>query len=274
MTTYVLRILILTAGLTLTTLCAVAQPPQARPGIDDLLAKLPSGRLDESDLWNLESQPVDLRTIPALKATFQSSTEKRERQWIAGTLLRLGERAGPYFDFLAGYATEAIDDRTPSFIKYDSNGHSIRAEFSAAFENWCALNGKDPRAVATIQFLEYPKDVLVLAQVDDPRARDLFRRGLESPNVLVVAYSVQGLARLHDSAALSLVARVLERLPSEERYAVSRELPWFETPEAAALMERVMPDRRARDYERNMVQQQRLDELKRVLTRTGSAAHK
>jgi HEAT repeat protein len=272
MTRHILRIL--TAALALTGFYAMAQAPPARSTIDELLATLRSDRLDASDLWKLESQPTDSRTIPALKAAFQSRTEKGAKQRIAATLLRLGERAGPYFDFLAGYATEAIEDRTPSFIKYDSSGHSVRGQFSAAFENWCAQNAKDMRAVAAIQIHDYPEDLLMLAQADDPRARDLFRRGLESPNELVVAFSVQGLGRLQDIAALPLIAKALQDLPVDARNAVALQLPWFERPEADGLMERLLPDPKLRDYVTSQIRQQRLIEIKRVLSRTGSTTQK
>ena len=43
----------------------------------------------------------------------------------------------------------------------------------AAFENWCAQNGKDPKSIAALQIGVYPESVLALAKVQDPRATAL-----------------------------------------------------------------------------------------------------
>ena len=188
---------------------------------------------------------------------------------LAVTLLRLGEKASRYFEFLAGYAREAIEDRSPFFAKYDSNGRAIRGEFSAEFENWCARNGKDPRAIAAIQLGGQPEDVLMLAKAQDQRALELFRRGLDSPNPGVLGYSVQGLARLQDINSIPLIAGAADRLPSSERLAIAMQLPWYSRPEAEPLVRRLVPDRGLRDSLNAQVQKQQFDELTRTLRRQG-----
>jgi hypothetical protein len=185
---------------------------KAQDGLSELLARLASGPSDRSILYALERQPPDPRTMPALKSAFERGKTTEEKQWIAATLLRLGENSSVYFDYLAGLAKEAIEDRTPFFGKYDNTGHSIRGEFDPGFLNWCAQNGKDPKAVAGVQISVYLNDVAILAYAQDPRAVELLRLGLESTNVLVVAYSVEGLGRLHDLAALPLIAKAFDRL--------------------------------------------------------------
>ncbi|HLK63472.1 MAG TPA: hypothetical protein VKU19_08530 [Bryobacteraceae bacterium] len=249
---------------------AVAQDrPSGSVRVDELLTRLNNAKLVQADLWDIESQPPDPRTTTALKNAFGSRTNKNERQWIAATLLRLGKQDSSYFEFLAGYATEAIEDRVPALLKYDSGGHAIRGEFSPLFEDWCAKNGKDPRKIAAIEFEDHPADVLVLAQANDGRSRDIFRRGIASPNALVVAYCVQGLGRLHDSNSLPLLEQSLERFPSDEQSTISTELPWFESAEADRLMARFIPDSGIRKFHHDNFRRWHEIELKRVLSRTG-----
>ncbi|MEO8368838.1 MAG: hypothetical protein ABI806_06540 [Candidatus Solibacter sp.] len=148
--------------------------------------------MDQATLWQLEAQPVDPRAAQTLRAAFERRTAKSERQRIAASLIRLGEKSAVYFEFLTGYAKAAINDRTPFFEKVDAEGNPVRGEFSAEFENWCAQNQKNPRDVAASQLGAQLEDVKVLAEVADPRAGDIFRRGLESPNPRIVAYSNSG----------------------------------------------------------------------------------
>jgi len=253
---------------------AMAAISRAESSLESLLARLSEGPLDRAVLWQIEGHMPDARTIPALRKEFEKREVKQERQWIAATLLRLGEKSDRYFEFLSSYAKQAIDDRTPFFEKVDAQGRSIRGEFSAEFENWCALNHKDPRAVAAVELGTYPIDVVILAETEDPRANGLFRRGLESPNPGVVAYCAQGLARLQDLSALPLIAAAAERFAPGDRTAVAKQLPWYSRQEAEQLFARLVPIDSYRQHYRGEVQIAKSLELKRVLSRNGTAAEK
>jgi hypothetical protein len=255
-------------------LCISVRPGLGQDELSKLLERLTTNTLDVSVLYSLEGQPPDARTIPALAAAFEQKELKKEKQWVAATLLRLGEKSDRYFDFLAGYAREAVEDRTPSFERYDANGRAIRGQFSAEFENWCAQNGKDPRAVTAIQLGVYPEDVLMLAKAQDQRALDLFKQGLDSPNPGVVGYSVQGLARLQDITAIPLIARTAERLPIGARGIIAMQLPWYSRPEAEPLIARLVPDQGLRDSLKREVQMQQFAELSRALRRQGKPPSK
>jgi len=241
--------------------------------VETLLVRLGTQPLDLHSLYALEAHPPDPRIIPALEQTFDSRNDKSEKQEIAVTLLRLGDRPAKLFEFLAGYARIAVEDRTPLFMDFDGNGRAIRGRFSAEFDNWCKLNAQDPKTIAARQIGEYPKDVLFLARSQDPRANAIFREGLESPYPNVVAYSVQGLGRLQDTTALPLVAKACERLRGGQ-IAVAMELPWYGTREAEALMERLVPDRKGRDFLTRQVQQMRVIELKEALSRASAPNQK
>jgi hypothetical protein len=242
---------------------------KARDGLTELLARLVSDPSDRSILYSLEREPPDPRTMPALRSAFERGKTTEEKQSIAATLLRLGENSSEYFDYLAGLAKEAIEDRTPFFIKYDNAGNSIQGQFDPGFQNWCAENHKDPRAVAGVQAGVYLNDVRILAYAQDSRAVELLRQGLESTNVWVVAYSVEGLGRLHDVAALPLIAKALDRVKTGDWTAVAEPLSWFRTPEAERLLDRFIPDPLMRDVTRRQIQMMQLSETNSVLQRMG-----
>lgn len=246
-----------------------------RIGQDDLSGLLVGLRDSQFDLGVvsiLERHPPDPRIMPALEEAFDRRKAKEEKQEIAGTIIRLGNQSAKYFDFLAGYARTAVEDRTPFFMDFDGNGREIRGRFSAEFENWCALNHADPKATAAKQ-LGYPQDVLFLARIHDSRATELFLKGLESPYPNVVGFSVQGLGRLQDPAAIPLIEKACERLRGGQG-AIAMELPWFGTPEAEALMERLMPDPKHREFEIQQVNRLRLIELRQALSRAGVGSQK
>ncbi len=88
--------------------------------VDRLLNQLKNVPLDKTVLYSLEAHSSD-RILPALRAAFDGRGDKREKQEIAATLLRLGERSDKYFEFLAVYARASVEDRAPLFQRYDSS---------------------------------------------------------------------------------------------------------------------------------------------------------
>jgi hypothetical protein len=138
---------------------------------------------------------------------------------------------------------------------------------SYQFEKWCRENHRDPKEVAGLQFSRYPEDVWFLAHAQDARAADLLKRGLDSPNPLVVYYSAKGLALLQDSAALSSVVQSCERFPGSTAYFVAGALAYYFTPEADLAMERLVEDPRLRaGYKRDALRM-RAEETDRKLAR-------
>lgn len=234
--------------------------------VDRLLNQLKNVPLDKAVLYSLEAHSSD-RILPALRAAFDGRGDKREKQEIAATLLRLGERSDKYFEFLAVYARASVEDRAPLFQKYDFSGRAMKGAFSDDFKNWCSQNGKDPAVIAGLQLREYPEDLLILVEAQDRRALKLFRVGLDSPNPLVVAYCVQGLGRLAELSALPLIAKAYERLPHTDGSVIARQLPWFPNADAEQLLSQMAPDAKLQDYYRNQVRQQRQLELARILSR-------
>ena len=238
--------------------------------LEALLAQLSGSQFNPGILFQIEAQPPDPRTIPALEAAFDKRQAKQEKQWTALTLLRLGDKDNRYFDYLAGFVKQAVEDRAPQVLKYDSGGKEIKGQLSAEIQNWCALNHQDPKHMAALQLNEYPMDVMTLAMADDRRALDLFLQGLDSPYPLVVGYATEGLGRLGASSAIRLISQACERLPLDARAAVAMQLPWFTGNSAAdQLLQRLVPDPARRDHFRAGVQSLRSIELQRTLAREG-----
>jgi hypothetical protein len=180
-------------------LIAICMPRcDAQDGISALLARLSSGDSSLSVLFSLESQPPDPRIFPALEAAFARGRTTEEKQWVAATLIRLRADSRTYFDYLAGLAREAVDDRAPFFLKYDAAGDPVRGEFDAGFLNWCAVNKKNAREVAKIQFGEYVNDVRILAYAQDARAGIAEERfGINEPGAsLLFGRGARTIARL------------------------------------------------------------------------------
>src|SRR5262249_6435674 len=145
-----------------------------------LVGRIESGPTTASILIEVERERPDARLNASLKAAFEMRSSKQEKQSIAVTLLRIGETDEKFFKYLADYVREAVESSTPTIFKTDQSGHIIRGEFSAAFLNWCATQGKDPKDVAQYEYSVYPGDVHQLALANDKRSLPLFMKGLES----------------------------------------------------------------------------------------------
>jgi hypothetical protein len=133
-------------------LMPIPLPGEAQGSAASLPAYLKDRPIDEGILLDIERQPVSRETLPALEMAFSQGGSKHDLQLIAATIIRLGDKSERYYDYLANYAREAIKDPTPIFVSYDNEGHAMRGKLDPGFENWCALNGKDPMAIAAAQW--------------------------------------------------------------------------------------------------------------------------
>jgi hypothetical protein len=244
----------------LLTLALIAVAPivaNAAPrSVSELLSRLAKGPLDPSVFFELEYQPPEPRIFAALAEAFEKRSSKEDQQWIALTMLHLGDRSERYLDLLSGYAKQAIEDRTPLWFVYGPSGDVVKGEMSHEFEKWCSENHRDPKEVGALQAMTYPEDVSFLARAQDARAADLLKRGLDSPNPLVVHYSAQGLALLQDNAALPSVVHSCERFPAGTASFVAGALAHYLTPEADLAMERLVKDANLRaEYKREAVRE-------------------
>jgi hypothetical protein len=169
-----------------------------------LLKELHRVPLDVSVVSRLE-QVHDARVLPALRQAFEEHEVKQARQHIAISLIRLGVRDEEYYQLLAGYARAAVESDAPDVLVHDQNGDAIKGALSPEFRIWAVRSGLNVKEATGLSVYTYPEDVLLLSTAKDPRAADLFKKGLQSRNGGVVAFSAQGLALLNDASAVSLI---------------------------------------------------------------------
>jgi len=193
-----------------------------------LAQKLPS----EEIIQRISKRPFDINVItsvmesrdpsflPALRKAFEETSEKSAKQVIASTLIKLGDPASEYFDYLAQFALQAVTSLAPSALVYDAEGRSVRGKISPEFELWCQANGLDPVQEAGKQIWTYGNDVFELAQTRDRRAIGILRQGLDSNNRLIVQITAEGLASLQDTVSVQRIIAVTDRIPTDEMRAI------------------------------------------------------
>ncbi len=235
------------------SICVAPLAGETQNDNEELLSKLMQDPLDRSLITAIENRVPDPGTLASLRTAFNRQASKNNKQRLALTLLRLGDLSEAYFEYLPGFAREAIGDQAPYFAKFDAQGQWVRGAFSNEFESWCSSHGRDPRSLAALQLGAFAEDVLFLAKASDARALQLFRTGLDSKNPGVVGYCVMGLARLHDVSALPAISTAADRIPEAEKLVVASQLPWYSRQEADQLLDRLVPDEAMRTHLREQV---------------------
>jgi hypothetical protein len=178
-----------------------------------------------------------------LARRFVALQDKLDKQQIASVLLSRRQGDQPYFDYLAGYARQAVESDAPFPYGFDEAGKVIPGQYSAEFSNWAAARKLAPDAAAAQVFQGYPLDVTLLALADDPRSTEILLRGVESPNYMVAYRAAFGLARLGYKAAIPRIIKAADRAPGEASELIARNLVLFDDPQAQAAAERLIKDR-------------------------------
>ena len=227
---------------TLLVVCALGVPavgaaPRARPS---------SPAPDEKPLGSVPVRELlgrrDAAALGELERRFAAAADNVEKQKIAAVLVRRLEDDRSYFDFLAARAREAVENDMPFPLAVGPDGHFLPRQYAPAFLRWANQKRIFPDQAAAYALNVAPLDVMVLALTDDLRAREIFLRGLESPNYMVVYRAAWGLARLRDRSALAQVVAAAEAAPADGGELIARTLVLFEAPEAQAAAARLIPD--------------------------------
>ncbi len=184
----------------------------------------------------------DAEAIPALRALFGKTSDKRRKQMLAAMLVTLGVQDELYFKYLADFARRAVVSDMPSPLNVDDAGNSVPGEYSADFLSWCEATGVDPHQAAVEALRTGPGDILMLGKTGDERAFELLLEGLGSPNPLVAANAAVGLGWIGDRRAIAPILASVDRQPGELALWFARALLLFENPEADAAARRLLPD--------------------------------
>jgi hypothetical protein len=228
---------------------------------------------DESRLFGAEQSPErqelrgaalddlfargDSPAIAELGRRFSESADKIDKQRIACVLVRRLEDDRPYWEFLAGHARRAVESDMPFPYAFDAEGKVLPRQYAPAFLRWVNRARILPDEAAGNAVNIAPLDVFVLALTDDPRGRDLLRKGLASPNFMVVYRAAWGLARLRDSSAVPLIISAADAAPAQGGEMVARALLLFlDSPEAQAAANRLIKDEGEREALRARARQE------------------
>jgi hypothetical protein len=155
----------------------------------------------------------DPALLPALRQAFEESEGKREKQYIAGTLIKLGDKDARYFEYLAGFARRAVESSAPTIFTTGPDGMVVKGVVNPEFDRWCREHGLDVQRELANQLRTYPEDLMLLATARDARGRDLLRLGLASQNPLIVVQAAQGLGVLDDRAYIPEIVSAASRFP-------------------------------------------------------------
>jgi HEAT repeat protein len=208
----------------------------------DAIAKVKSG-----DFGVLEVDQVAragaAQVIPNLEDRFAHTEDARTddalmKGKIAVALVRLGDKDDTYWNYLATRAAAAIESDAPFQGSVDPQGNWHQ---SPEFTAWAKAHYGSPSEASEDARVWLPGRVLMLGQTDDPRAIPLLRRALWSPNYLIEAAGVMGLAELQDKDSIPLIIQAVQRAPAEAATAVALWLPYFDDPRAQSAADTYLP---------------------------------
>lgn len=182
---------------------AQEQPVQA------LLDRLAEPRLDLTAVSSLANYQ-DQRVLPSLKDAFESRHSKEDRQYIAKSIVRLGEKDEKYYLYLESFAKEAIESDLPDPYVYAADGAEVRGKLNPQLNDWAANHGISVAEAHYKATNTYPTDVLLFGGMRNSRSLALLRRGLKSANPMVAASCANALASMNDLDSIPLILRLIE----------------------------------------------------------------
>jgi HEAT repeat protein len=177
---------------------------QDQQDVDGLLAQLKTSTIADGTIIKLQKYR-EPRVLTALREAFETHEEKQTRQYIAISLIRLGDKDQKYFHYIESFAKEAIDSDAPDMFVYGADGMALQAKWSAEFYEWSSKHGIPIESAVRQAYLAYPSDVMLFGEAEDPRCVELLKRGLQSQNPLIVAVSGHILAAMNDTGSIPLI---------------------------------------------------------------------
>src|SRR5579872_5464807 len=147
--------------LLLVVACSVWVGPRVAQGQDTktLRERISIRPFDTTVLGDVE-RSRDPQLLPDLRQAFEDTKAKREKQAIARTLVRLGDKDIRYFEYLASFAKPAVESGAPMIFVYGSDGKAVRGVVNPEFQAWCRDHGLDPEQELVNQFKTYPQDLM------------------------------------------------------------------------------------------------------------------
>jgi hypothetical protein len=197
-----------------------------------LLQALEDQKLDQHGISMLSDRSRDPRVIPAMEKGFGVATTKEKKQSFALALIRAGVRDEAYFEYLAGFAKEAIESRAPLIYALDEKGVPRRGVRNPEFDLWCNQENKDVLEESGRQLGIYPTDVSMLVMAVDTRSSAIFLQGLNSSNRLIISLSAAGLADLGNLDTVRPIVSAALRSRVNIDVVIGKALAGFDQPGA------------------------------------------
>jgi hypothetical protein len=173
-----------------------------------------------------------VKALPILKELFLSSKDDETKEYIASTLMELGDTGEIYWDFLSKQANEAIDSGPPYPIFLGTNGNG-GPNFSPTFVAWATshnLSTNDAWHQATITL---PGHLLLLGVTHDTRAIPVLQRGLLKAHGFIQIFAAEALAALQDRDSIPLIVDACKNAPPEIASTIAAfALVYFDDPRA------------------------------------------
>lgn len=238
------------------------QKPETQK-VEESLKRVQQWQLHQADSGHLAdvrllAQAGAIQAIPALKEEFAVTKDKWLKLAIASALVKLGDKDQLYWDFLADEARVAVENDAPPVFQLDSEGKADRnAQFRPEFIAWAKAHNLDPAAAAQSQTFDLPGDFFYLAEIGDPRGRELLRKGLTSRNFGIQWFAAKGLAKLQDKDSIPLIIETCRAMPQELASVIARSLLFFDDPRAQSAAE-------------VFINKQMLEELRRLIREHGA----
>jgi hypothetical protein len=182
--------------------------------------------------------------IPDLEQAFEREHREPAREFLAASLVDLGDTKSEYFDFVATRAATAVSSDLPFPVQLGARTQGVESPppLKVAFINLVRLHNIDLESALQKATFDMPAAVEALGEADDRRSRPIFLQGLKSPNILVVFAAALGLARLQDSQAVPAIIIAATREPCEERPMIAKALLYFSSSKAQRAAERLIAD--------------------------------
>jgi HEAT repeat protein len=194
---------------------------------------------DKGLIWRL----VDLgdpSTLPALRTAYEQETDYSTKLVIASALVILEDPSPLYFSRLLEAGNRVLENSIP--IRGGPDGET--PEYRAVFEKWRrGKSEQEMQRLVQMAMSEDPGVMDILARTNDPRLSPLFRRGLASPNQLVIVSSAMALAAIQDTGAIPLMIAKCESSEQVAKAIAMTALVFFsDSPSAQAALVRYFPD--------------------------------
>lgn len=179
--------------------------------------------------------------VSMLEERFVHSQDSDIKARVAKALVELGEKNGPYWDFLVQQATLAIESDVPSSRCFSSTNCTGHAEYVV----WARAHHAPEDSQAEME-LHWRLEEEVGLVFGDQRGIPLLREALKSANINVVSTGADGLTRAHDKDSIPLIVEACKRFHGEEVPLIAHTLRQFQRdpetrPIAIAAEEQCLP---------------------------------